>query len=155
MTVADSEEVFTREALATNRGAHENTVGNCEPMDYVRCDLARYEFGIGGPMSRRFWESCSGELWWSVALKRRQGRLGDSLDEVFVAINGERQYLWRAVDKDGDVIDILVQPLQDGRAARRFFRKLLKSQRGKRFVSLPTNWKLPCGTSHSNAPGDP
>ena len=63
-------------------------------------------------------------------LKRRQGRLGDTwfLDEVFVAINGQRQYLWRAVDQDGDLIDLLVQPRRDGRAARRFFRKLLKSQ---------------------------
>ena len=44
-------------------------------------------------------------------LKQRQGRLGDTwfLDEVFVTINGDRQYLWRAVDQDGDVIDILVQ----------------------------------------------
>ena len=64
-------------------------------------------------------------------LKRRQGRLGDTwfLDEVFVTINGQRQYLWRAVDQDGDVIDILVQPRRDGRAARRFFRRLLRSQR--------------------------
>ena len=64
-------------------------------------------------------------------LKRRQGRLGDTwfLDEVFVRIRGERQYLWRAVDQDGDLIDILVQPRRDARAACRFFRKLLKSQR--------------------------
>ena len=64
-------------------------------------------------------------------LRRRQGRLGDTwfLDEVFVTINGERQYLWRAVDQDGDLIDILVQPRRDGRAARRFFRTLLKNQR--------------------------
>ena len=64
-------------------------------------------------------------------LKRRQVRLGDTwfLDEIFVTINGQRQYLWRAVDQDGDVIDILVQPRRDGRAARRFFRKLLKRQR--------------------------
>ena len=50
-------------------------------------------------------------------LKRRQGRLGDTwfLDEVFVTINGQRQYLWRAVDQDGDLIDILVQP-PSGRA---------------------------------------
>src|SRR5258705_12928684 len=43
-------------------------------------------------------------------LKRRQGRLGDiwHLDEVFIRINGQQQYLWRAVDQDGDVIDILV-----------------------------------------------
>ncbi len=63
-------------------------------------------------------------------LRRRQGRLGDTwfLDEVFVTINGERQYLWRAVDQDGDVIDILVQLRRNRRAAERFFLKLLKGQ---------------------------
>ena len=67
---------------------------------------------------------------YAAKLKRRQGRLGDTwhLDEVFVTIGGQRQYLWRAVDQDGDVIDILVQARRDGRAARRFFRKLLKGQ---------------------------
>ena len=40
-------------------------------------------------------------------LKRREGRLGDhwQFDEVFIRINGQQQYLWRAVDQDGDVID--------------------------------------------------
>jgi putative transposase len=63
-------------------------------------------------------------------LKRRQGRLGDTwfLDEVFLTINGKRQYLWRAVDQDGDVIDILVQSRRNRRAAERFFLKLLKGQ---------------------------
>ncbi len=63
-------------------------------------------------------------------LKRRQGRLGDTwhLDEVFVTIQGQRHYLWRAVDQDGDVIDILVQSRRDRRAAKRFIRKLLKGQ---------------------------
>ena len=63
-------------------------------------------------------------------LRRRQGRLGDTwyLDEVFVTIRGRRQYLWRAVDQEGDVLDILVQPRRDARAAARFFRKLLKGQ---------------------------
>jgi len=63
-------------------------------------------------------------------LRRRQGRLGDTwhLDELFVTIQGQRQYLWRAIDQDGDVIDILVQPRRDQRAAERFFRKLLKGQ---------------------------
>ena len=57
-------------------------------------------------------------------LKRRQGRLGDTwhLDEVFVTIQGRRHYLWRAVDQDGDVIDILVQSHRDCRVATRFFR---------------------------------
>jgi putative transposase len=64
------------------------------------------------------------------SLRRRQGRLGDiwHLDELFVNIQGRQQYLWRAVDQDGDVIDILVQPRRDRRAAERFFRKLLKGQ---------------------------
>ena len=59
-------------------------------------------------------------------LKRRQGRLGDIwyLDEVFVKIRGERHYLWRAVDQDGDVIEILVQRKRNAHAAKRFFRKL-------------------------------
>ncbi len=63
-------------------------------------------------------------------LTRRQGRLGDTwhLDELFVTIRGQRHYLWRAVDQDGDVIDILAQPRRDRRAAERFFRKLLKGQ---------------------------
>ena len=63
-------------------------------------------------------------------LKRRQGRMDDTwyLDEVFVTIQGRRHYLWRAVDQDGDVIDILVQSRRDCRAATRFFRKLLKGQ---------------------------
>ncbi len=63
-------------------------------------------------------------------LGRRQGRLGDTwfLDEVFVTIRGERHYLWRAVDQDGDVIDILVQRRRNAHAAKRFFRKLMKGQ---------------------------
>ena len=73
-------------------------------------------------------------------LKRRQGQLGDTwfLDEVFVTINGQRQYLWRAVDQDGDMIDILVQSRRNRRAAERFFRKLLKS-RGKPPLRLVTD----------------
>ena len=63
-------------------------------------------------------------------LKHRQGRLGDTwhVDEFFVNIRGQQHYLWRAVDQDGDVIDILLQSRRDGRAAERFFRKLLKGQ---------------------------
>ena len=63
-------------------------------------------------------------------LRRQQGRLGDTwyLDELFITIRGRQQYLWRAVDHDGEVIDILVQPRRDRTAAERFFRKLLKGQ---------------------------
>ena len=63
-------------------------------------------------------------------LRRRRGRLGDTwhLDEVFVTIQGRQQYLWRAVDEDGDVLDILLQSHRNRRAAVRFFRTLLKTQ---------------------------
>jgi putative transposase len=56
--------------------------------------------------------------------------MGDTwyLDELFVNIQGRQQHLWRAVDEDGDVIDILVQSRRDRRAAARFFRTLLKGQ---------------------------
>ena len=43
-----------------------------------------------------------------------------------LAINGRIHYLWRAVDQDGDVLDILVQSKRDKKAAEKFFRKLLK-----------------------------
>jgi putative transposase len=61
-------------------------------------------------------------------LRRRRARPGDKwhLDEVFVKINGTIHYLWRAVDQDGDVLDILVQSRRNAVAAKKFFRKLLK-----------------------------
>ena len=63
-------------------------------------------------------------------LRHRRGRQGDTwhLDEVFVKIQGQQQFLWRAVDKDCDAIDILVQSRRNRRAAARFFRKLFKRQ---------------------------
>src|SRR5262245_51942670 len=48
------------------------------------------------------------------------------MDEVFLTIKGERHYLWRAVDQEGNVLDILVQRRRDKQAAKKFFRKLLK-----------------------------
>jgi len=61
-------------------------------------------------------------------LRRGRPQPGDKwhLEEVFIKINSERKYLWRAVDQDGTVLDILVQNRRDTAAARRFFRKLLK-----------------------------
>jgi putative transposase len=61
-------------------------------------------------------------------LRRRSPRPGDRwhLDEVFLRINGRLYYLWRAVDQDGDVLDILVQSRRDKKASKKFFRKLLK-----------------------------
>ncbi len=79
--------------------------------------------------SIRQWCLKFGEVF-ARSLRRRQGRLGDTwfMDEVFITIGGETHYLWRAVDQDGDVLDILVQKHRNKRAAKRFFRKLLKGQ---------------------------
>jgi putative transposase len=64
-------------------------------------------------------------------LRRRRPRPGDKwhLDEVFIKIRGKNHYLWRAVDQDGNVLDILVTSRRDAKAATRFFRKLLTGLR--------------------------
>jgi putative transposase len=63
-------------------------------------------------------------------IRRRLPRAGDKwhLDEVAVKIAGVQHWLWRAVDQDGTVLDILVQSRRDKRAAKRLLRKLLKKQ---------------------------
>jgi len=50
------------------------------------------------------------------------------LDEMFVRIGGRQMYLWRAVDAEGEVLEVLVQPKRDRRAAQKLMRKLLKKQ---------------------------
>ena len=66
---------------------------------------------------------------YSRRLKRKHRGFGDTfyIDEVFVKINGKQHYLWRAVDQDGEVVDVYLQTRRDGAAAKRFFRRLLKS----------------------------
>src|SRR2546426_3250485 len=65
---------------------------------------------------------------YATQLRRRRPRPGDKwhLNEVFLTIKGQHHYLWRAVDQDGQVLDILVQRRRDKQAAKKFFRKLLK-----------------------------
>ncbi|MCX4597273.1 IS6 family transposase [Streptomyces sp. NBC_01549] len=78
----------------------------------------------------RRWCATFGQAY-ANGLRRRRPRPGDKwhLDEVFVRINGELKYLWRTVDQDGMVLDILVQNRRDKAAARRFFRRLMKRTR--------------------------
>jgi putative transposase len=61
-------------------------------------------------------------------LRRRGPRPGDKwhIDEVFLTINGAQHYLWRAVDQEGHVLDILVQSRRNTQAAKKFFCKLRK-----------------------------
>jgi putative transposase len=64
-------------------------------------------------------------------LKRNHRGYGDTffIDEVFIRIDGKQHYLWRAVDQDGEVVDVYLQKRRDGAAAKRFFKRLLKVHR--------------------------
>ncbi len=68
--------------------------------------------------------------------------------EVFVKIRGKQHYLWRAVDQDGDVVDVLLQNRRDASAAKRFLRRLIRRHGQSPGRSLLTNWRgtgLPIG----------
>ena len=75
----------------------------------------------------RYWCRTFGQAY-AHQVRHRQPRPGDQwhLDEVFLTINGERYDLWRAVDQDGHILDILVQRRRDKAAAKKCFRKLLR-----------------------------
>ena len=64
-------------------------------------------------------------------LRRKHQGFGDTfyIDEVFVKICGIQHYLWRAVDQDGEIVDVFLQRRRDGKAAKRFFKRLLKTHR--------------------------
>jgi putative transposase len=66
-------------------------------------------------------------------LKRKHRGYGDTffIDEVFVKINGKQHYIWRAVDQGGEVVDVYLQAMRDGAAAKRFFKRLLRSHGGE------------------------
>jgi putative transposase len=66
-------------------------------------------------------------------LKRKHRGYGDTffIDEVFVKINGKQQYLWRAVDQDGEVVDVFLQAKRNGAAAKRFLKRLMRNHGGE------------------------
>ena len=80
--------------------------------------------------SIRLWCNKFGPTY-SRRLKRRHQGFGDTfyIDEVFVRIRGKQHYLWRAVDQDGEVVDVFLQKRRNGAAAKRFFKRLLKAHR--------------------------
>ena len=65
---------------------------------------------------------------YAKAIKRRAPQRGDKwhLDEMCLVMNGKKHWLWRAVDQEGYELDILLQSRRNKKAAKRFFRKLLK-----------------------------
>ena len=76
-------------------------------------------------------------------VRRRLPRPGDKwhLDEVYLKINGKLHYLWRAVDQDGQVLDILLQTRRNKHAAKRFFKKWLKGLRYVPRVVVTDQWR--------------
>ncbi len=74
----------------------------------------------------RLWCQRFGPLF-ARTLRRRRSRAADTwhLDEVQLKIKGKKHWLWRAVDRDGVVLDILVQERRDQAAAERFLRRVL------------------------------
>ena len=79
--------------------------------------------------SIRLWCIKFGQIY-ARRLKCRHKGYGDTfyIDEIFVKINGKQQYLWRAVDQEGEVIDVFTQSRRDGAAAKQFFKRLLRRQ---------------------------
>jgi len=79
----------------------------------------------------RFWWNRFGPMFANEIRKRRiQSRSyshwGWHLDEVFVRINGETHYLWRAVDHEGEVLEVFVTKRRDRRAALKFLKRAMK-----------------------------
>ena len=78
----------------------------------------------------RLWAEKFGRTFASDIRRRSSGRLGDKwhLDEAVISIRGEKHCLWRAVDQDGFVLEVLVQSRRNAKAAKRLMRKLLKGE---------------------------
>ncbi len=79
----------------------------------------------------RFWWNRFGPLFAAEIRKRRLYRHAYSLwrwhlDEVFVRINGEKHYLWRAVDHEGEVLEVFVTKQRDRKAALKFLKRAMK-----------------------------
>lgn len=104
--------------------------------------------------SIREWGLHLGRLF-ANALKRRRPRPGDTwhLDEMFIRSRGKLHYLWRAVDQDGHVLDILVQSRRSAKAAKRFFRKLLKGLRYAPRVIVTDKLRSYAVAKHDILPG--
>ena len=80
----------------------------------------------------RFWWNRFGPMFAAEIRRKRVDRMRAfsnwrwHVDEVFVKINGERHYLWRAVDHEGEVLEAVVTKRRDRKAALKFLRKLMR-----------------------------
>ena len=69
----------------------------------------------------------------ATRLRRRHQGYGDTffIDEVFIKIEGKQHYLWRAVDQDGEVIDVFLKKKRSANPAKRFFKRMVKKHKGE------------------------
>jgi putative transposase len=76
----------------------------------------------------RYWVNKFGPIFTQNILKKRSWKPGDKwhFDEVRIVMNGEVYWLWRAIDQDNNELDILLQRRRNTKAAKRFFKKILK-----------------------------
>ena len=88
-------------------------------------------------------------------IRRRLPTAGDKwhLDEMVVTISGKKHYLWRAVDQDGFVLDVLIQSRRNTKAVKRLMRKLLKKQRRAPRVMITDKLKSYAAAKREIMPG--
>ena len=90
--------------------------------------LAERGIEVSNETVRRWAHKFGREYAYRIKKRRTHPHSEWFLDEVFVKIGGKPMYLWRAVDGEGEVLDVLVQKRRNKRAALKLLRKLLKSQ---------------------------
>jgi len=81
--------------------------------------------------SIRMWCSKFGSKYAARLRKKHQG-YGDTffIDDIFIKIDGKQHYLWRAVDQDGEVVDVFLQKRRNAKAAKRFLMRLMRKHKG-------------------------
>ena len=98
--------------------------------------------------SIRLWCIKTGSRYAKRLRRRHQGYDNTyHLDEVFVRIRRVQHYLWRAIDQDGEVVDVLLQRRRDGKAAKCFFKRLLRAS-GNEPRRIVTDKLRSYGVSH-------
>ena len=103
----------------------------------------------------RLWAEKFGRTFANEARRRSFGRLGDKwhLDEAIVSIGGKKHWLWRAVDRDGFVLEVLVQSRRNAKAARHLMRKLLKGQKRSPWVMITDKLRSYAAAKREMIPG--
>ena len=103
------------------------------PLSLRNVEAPLHERGIDiSHETVRFWWNRFGPMFAAEIRRRRVDRMRAfsnwrwHVDEVFVKINGERHYLWRAVDHEGEVLEAVVTKRRNKKAALKFLRKLMR-----------------------------